>query len=116
MQTIRMHRRQAVGRVLATGGAAASLTLPAFSRANSRRRISHRLQSGDIGRDGAVIWARADRPSLVSVEGATRESFRDARRLPPLSADDGTDKMAKMLVTGMPSDAQVSSTASPWPT
>ncbi len=104
MPTIRMNRRQ----VLATGTAAGtSLLLPAFSRANSRPQITHGTQSGDVGHDGAMIWARADRPSLMNVEVATTESFRNARRLPALAVADATDNMGKMLVTGMPSDAQV---------
>ena len=99
-----MNRRH----VLAAGTAAgASLLLPLFSRAHSRPRISHGLQSGDVGHDGAMIWARADRPSLMNVEVAKTESFRDARRLPALAVADATDNMGKMLVTGMPSDARV---------
>ena len=55
-----MNRRH----VLAAGTAAgASLLLPLFSRAHSRPRISHGLQSGDVGHDGAMIWARADGPA-----------------------------------------------------
>jgi alkaline phosphatase D len=104
MPSIRMNRRQ----VLATGTAAGtSLLLPAFSRANNRPRISHGLQSGDVGHDGAMIWARADRPSLMEVEVATTESFRDARRLPALAVADATDNMGKMQVAGMPSEARV---------
>ena len=102
MPTIRMSRRRA----LATG-AAAALFMPAFSRANSRPRITHGLQSGDVTRDGAVIWARADRPCEMTVEAATTESFRDPRRLPALAIGEATDDMGKMRLTGMPSDAQV---------
>ncbi len=107
MPSIRMSRRQVLATGIATGAAATSLFLPAFSRANTRPQITHGLQSGDVGHDGAMIWARADRPSLMTVEVATTESFRNARRLPGLAVADATDNMGKMLVTGMPSDAQV---------
>jgi alkaline phosphatase D len=107
MPTIRMSRRQVLGRTLATGAAAATLFLPAFSRAGSRPQITHGLQSGDVTRDGAMIWARADRPSEMAVEVATTESFRDARRLPALAIGEATDNMGKMLLRGLPSDQQV---------
>lgn len=103
MPTIRMNRRQ----VLATGAGASSLCLPGLSRASSRPEITHGLQSGDVGHDGAMIWARADRPSSVLVEVATTESFRDVQRLPTLAIGNATDNMGKMLITGMPSDQQI---------
>ena len=107
MPTIRMNRRQVLATGIATGAAATSLLLPAFSRANARPQITHGLQSGDVGHDGAMVWARADRPSLMNVEVATAESFRNARRLPALAVADATDNMGKVLVTGMPSDQQI---------
>ncbi len=103
MPTIRMSRRQ----VLAAGAAATSLCLPGLSRAASRPQITHGLQSGDVTHDGAMIWARADRPSEMLVEVATSASFSDLRRLPPLAIGEATDNMGKMLLTGMPSDQQV---------
>ncbi len=107
MPTIRMNRRQVLATGMATGAAATSLFLPGFSRAASRPQITHGLQSGDVTRDGAMIWARADRPSEMLVEVATTESFSDARRLPAIAIGDATDNMGKMLLRGLPSDQQV---------
>ena len=53
--------------------------MPYLSRAADRPRITHGVQSGDVGADGGVVWARADRPSQMMVEVATTESFANAR-------------------------------------
>ena len=58
--------------------------------------LTHGVQSGDVTRDGAVVWTRADRPSRMLVEVATNPSFRHARlvRGPLLTPDtDGTGKL-----------------------
>jgi alkaline phosphatase D len=62
------------------------LAMPYLSRAADRPRISHGVQSGDVGADGGVVWARADRPSQMMVEVSTTESFANARALPPIAA------------------------------
>ncbi len=53
--------------------------MPYLSRAADRPLITHGVQSGDVGADGGVVWARADRPSQMMVEVSTTESFRNAR-------------------------------------
>ena len=58
------------------------LAMPRISRAASRPLVTHGLQSGDIGANHGVIWARADRPARAVFEVATNEGFRDARTLP----------------------------------
>lgn len=104
MPQLRLSRRQ----VLAAGTAAASgLFLPAYSRANQRPVLTHGVQSGDVSADGAVIWARADRPSRMMVEVSTTESFRDPMRLPGLGLTSATDLMGKMELAGLPSDQEI---------
>ncbi len=101
---IRMTRRRLLG---TSAAGAATLALPAYSRAASRPTLTHGLQSGDVSHDGAVIWARADRPSRMMVEVATTESFSNARRVPDLAVGEDTDFSGKMLLTGLPSDQEI---------
>jgi alkaline phosphatase D len=51
------------------------------TRDSVRPRVTHGVASGDVARDRAIVWSRADRPSRMHVEWATNESFRDARRV-----------------------------------
>ena len=60
--------------------------MPYLSRAADRPVMTSGVQSGDIGADGGIVWARADRPSQVLVEVATSESFANVRALPPIAA------------------------------
>src|ERR1700753_4017924 len=75
-------------RFLSTAAAAgvSTIAMPYLSRAAYRPSVTHGVQSGDVGADGGVVWARADRPSQMLVEVATTESFSDARALPPIAA------------------------------
>lgn len=93
----------------AAGGlvAASGLALPAYSRANQRPAFTHGVQSGDVDMRSGVIWTRADRPSQVMIELATREDFAGARRLPPLHALPEGDLAVKQLVDELPSDQDV---------
>ena len=105
--TIRIPRKRlhiSRRRFLSTAAAAgvSTLAMPYLSRAADRPVITHGVQSGDVGADGGVIWSRTDRPSQMLVEVATSESFKDARRLPPISALPESDFTAKMLVDELP--------------
>src|ERR1700709_221782 len=83
----RLSRRRFLSSAAATGaGALAAIAMPYRSRAADRRQITHGVQSGDVGADGGVVWARADRPSQMMGEVATTESFKDGRVLPPTPA------------------------------
>src|ERR1700739_3431801 len=87
----------------ATGaGAVGIIAMPYLSRAADRPQITHGVQSGDVGADGGVVWARADRPSEMMVEVATTESFGYARGLPPIAALPESDFTAKMLLENLP--------------
>jgi alkaline phosphatase D len=93
--SLRLSRR----RFLSTAaGAFGAIAMPHLSRAADRPQLTHGVQSGDVGGDGGVVWARADRPSQMMVEVATSESFNNARALPPIAALPESDFTAKMLL------------------
>jgi alkaline phosphatase D len=103
--TIRISRR----RLLSTAASSTigALALPYLSRAADRPLITHGVQSGDVGADGGVVWARADRPSQMMVEVATSESFANARALPPIAALPESDFTAKMLLENLPAGQDI---------
>ena len=103
--TIRISRRRLLTSAAATGIGA--LAMPYLSRAADRPQITHGVQSGDVGADGGVVWARADRPSHMMVEVATTESFRDTRLLPPIAALPESDFTAKMLLENLPAGQEM---------
>src|SRR6187431_2560278 len=107
--TLRISRRFSRRRFLsaAGGGAVAALAMPYLSRAADRPVVTSGVQSGDVGTDGGVVWARADRPSQMLVEVATTESFADVRALPPIAALPESDFTAKMLLENLPAGQQV---------
>ena len=106
--TLRMPRRLSRRHFLATGaGALGTMAMPYLSRAADRPLITHGVQSGDVGFDGGVVWARADRPSQMMVEVATTESFASARALPPIAALPESDFTAKMLLENLPAGQDI---------
>src|SRR5260370_29406609 len=95
-------RRRFLSTAAATGaGAFGAIAMPYLSRAADRPQITHGVQSGDVGADGGMVWARADRPSQMMVEVATTESFGNARVLPPIAALPESDFTAKMLLENL---------------
>ncbi|MEI2385630.1 alkaline phosphatase D family protein [Breoghania sp. JC706] len=102
-------RRSFLKSTAATGllAAAGGLAMPALSRAASRPVISHGLQSGDVTTNSGMVWTRADRPSKVMFEIATREDFANARRLSPLNALPDSDLTAKRLIENLPADQDI---------
>ena len=101
--TIKFSRRRFLSSAAMTG--AGVLAMPYLSRAADRPQITHGVQSGDVGADGGVVWARADRPSQMMVEVATTESFANAKALPPIAALPESDFTAKMLLENLPAGA-----------
>lgn len=94
--------------VLAGGTAfAASLAMPAISRASARPVFTHGVQSGDVNTSSGMIWTRTDRPARVMMEVSTTESFSNARQLAPLTATPGSDFAVKRMVEGLPSDQDI---------
>src|ERR1700761_4855065 len=111
--TIRIPRHNFHGlsrrRFLSTAAAAgvSTIAMPYLSRAADRPAVSHGVQSGDVGPDSGVVWARADRPSQMLVEVSTTESFSNARALPPIAALPESDFTAKMLVENLPAGQDI---------
>ena len=100
-------------RLLASAWGAGALTVlggiarPYLSRAADRPRITHGIQSGDISLEGGIVWARADRPSLMMVEAATTESFKDIIRVASADARPETDFTAKVLLDRLPAGQDI---------
>jgi alkaline phosphatase D len=90
-----------------TSSVLGALAMPSLSRAADRPAVTHGVQSGDIGTDGGVVWARADRPSQMLVEVATTESFSNARALPPIAALPESDFTAKLLLENLPAGQEI---------
>ena len=107
--TFRISRGLSRRRFLSTAGAGAigALAMPYLSRAADRPIVTSGVQSGDIGADGGVVWARADRPSQMLVEVATSESFANVRALPPVAALPESDFTAKILLQNMPAGQEI---------
>ncbi|HKP23005.1 MAG TPA: alkaline phosphatase D family protein [Dongiaceae bacterium] len=98
--------------ILKYAGAAAlmvpvGLASPRISRAASRPVATHGLQSGDIGANHGVIWARTDRPARAVFEVATNEGFRDARTLPYADVVPENDYIAKLLAEDLPAGQDI---------
>jgi alkaline phosphatase D len=103
-----LSRRRFLSTAAATGaGALGAIAMPHLSRAADRPQITHGVQSGDVGADGGVVWARADRPSQMMVEVATTESFANARALPPVAALPESDFTAKLLLENLPAGQDI---------
>src|ERR1700749_12824 len=103
-----LSRRRFLSTAAATGaGAFGTVAMPYLSRAADRPQITHGVQSGDVGADGGVVWARSDRPSQMLVEVATTESFGNARALPPIAALPESDFTAKMLLENLPAGQDI---------
>ena len=83
------------------------LAMPHISRAASRPLVTHGLQSGDIGANHGVVWARADRPARAVFEVATNEGFRDARTLPYADVLPENDYVAKLLAEDLPAGQDI---------
>jgi len=101
--TFRISRR----RFLTGTGAAGVMAMPYLSRAADRPVLTSGVQSGDVGADGGVVWARADRPSQMLVEVATSDSFANVRALPPIAALPESDFTAKMLLENLPAGQEI---------
>src|SRR5438270_10680997 len=103
--TVRISRRRFLSSTAATGFGV--IAMPYLSRAADRPVVTHGVQSGDVGADGGVVWARVDRPSQMLVEVATTESFGNARVLPPIAALPESDFTAKMLLENLPAGQDI---------
>jgi alkaline phosphatase D len=106
----RLLTRRQFGRGLASttgltllGGVSA----PYISRANDRPLVTHGVQSGDVGMDSGVVWARTDRPARMQIEIATTDSFRDVRQGVFVDALPESDFTAKALIEDLPAGQDI---------
>ncbi|MEU7140707.1 alkaline phosphatase D family protein [Nocardia sp. NPDC046473] len=98
-------RTSALGLVAAPALAACSSDGPALVK--QRPVLTHGVAVGDPRSDGALIWARADRPATLIVETASTESFTNVRRFTgPLLTPD-SDGTGRVRVNGLPAGEQV---------
>jgi alkaline phosphatase D len=87
--------------------AAGTLAVPALSRAQDRPAIAPGVQSGDVGRDSAMLWGRADREARLQVEVATTESFKDIIDAVWMDVLPESDFTGKLRVDGLPAGQDV---------
>jgi alkaline phosphatase D len=95
-------------RFLATAAASTAFTAaggiarPYLSRAADRPLITHGVQSGDVSADGAVIWARTDKPARMLAEVSMSGSFKTIQRAVYVDALPESDFTANALIEGLP--------------
>src|SRR5690349_17950758 len=104
---ISRNRHRAISRRSFLAGVAGVMAMPYLSRAADRPVLTSGVQSGDVGADGGVVWARADRPSQMLVDVATSDSFANVRALPPIAALPESDFTAKMLLENLPAGQEI---------
>ncbi|HWW06744.1 alkaline phosphatase D family protein [Collimonas sp.] len=68
-----------------------------------RPQLPSGVMSGDITRDKAIIWSRADRPSRMMVEYANNENFQNAHTVQGPLALSSSDFSARVDLSGLPS-------------
>jgi len=105
----RLRRRELL---LASGGLAAGTLVPALrpSRApafvRDRPRLTHGVQTGDVGSRSGIVWARADRPSRMVVEVGPGHRRRGHRVVGPAVGPE-TDFTGKLRLSGLPPGSEV---------
>lgn len=101
-------RRRALGGLLI---AAAGMAAPrrVFGQApgliaapGTRPLVTDGVASSIVGEDGAVVWARADRPARMLVEYATSDRFTDVRRVLGPSVIEGSDFTGRVQLADLP--------------
>ncbi len=88
-------------------GAAGNVFMPYISRAADRPMLTHGIQSGDVSPEGAMVWARADRPARIKVEFATTESFKDILGSVFADALPESDLTAKVGMADLPAGQEI---------
>jgi alkaline phosphatase D len=73
----------------------------------ARPAMPYGVQSGDVTRDRAIVWSRADRPARMIVEWSTSDVFREARRVTGPAALEEADFTARVDLHGLPPGQQI---------
>ncbi len=87
--------------------AMSGISMPFVSRANDRPQITHGVQSGDVGMDSGVVWARADRPARMLIDVATTDSFKDVKYSGYVDVLPETDFTGKAMFEELPSGQDI---------
>ncbi|MEV0095489.1 alkaline phosphatase D family protein [Streptomyces sp. NPDC050738] len=93
--------------------ASAALAVPAGLAAAPAQALSGRpradwgIQAGDITTSSGTIWARSDRPALMTVETSATESFRRARTWHGPLLGSATDFTGTTALHGLPAGEQI---------
>ncbi|HWT99268.1 MAG TPA: alkaline phosphatase D family protein [Terriglobales bacterium] len=96
------------GTVMLGLGAAALFPKPSLAKLRDTAPVvTHGVQSGDIGLDSGVVWARADRPARMIVDYALTESFKDSKRQIGPAALQDTDFTARLQLGDLPAGQDV---------
>ncbi|MDO9380288.1 MAG: alkaline phosphatase D family protein [Nocardioidaceae bacterium] len=102
----------AVGGAATLLGSSALLNRPSVRLASQvvggRPSLTHGVQSGDVSRTGATVWARSDRPARLMVEVARDEHFRSPVRLRGPVTRFGTDLTGRIDLKGLPPGRELS--------
>ncbi|WP_305092791.1 alkaline phosphatase [Prescottella sp. R16] len=69
--------------------------------------LTHGVASGDVRPDGALIWARTDRPAKMIVETSASESFSSVSRTESGLLTPASDGTGRVRLTGLPAGQQV---------
>ncbi|MBF6176516.1 alkaline phosphatase D family protein [Nocardia blacklockiae] len=72
-----------------------------------RPNLTHGVAVGDPRSDGALVWARSDRPAKLIVETSATESFSETRRFEGPTLTPGTDGTGRVRLAGLPAGQQV---------
>jgi alkaline phosphatase D len=87
---------------------AGALAFPAIQLGQQGRpQLTDGVQVGDVLRNRAIIWARADRASRLVVDYSTTEGFRDPRRVQGPNATRGSDFTARVDLLDLPPDQKI---------
>lgn len=73
----------------------------AFGALPDRPALTHGVQSGDVGAQSAVVWARGDRPSRMLVEVSPTSSFRTSSTIEGPVLLPGSDLTGKVRLRGL---------------
>jgi len=65
------------------------------------------VQSGDVGRNEAVLWSRSDREATLHAEWSLAPDFRDAQPAPGPRVGPETDLCGKLRLVGLPSGTKI---------
>ncbi|MCK9898469.1 alkaline phosphatase D family protein [Frankia sp. Cpl3] len=95
-----------IGVAAAAGGGTASAARPG-QVLGGRPTFTSGVQAGDVTTRGGVIWARSDRPALMTVEVSGTESFRSARTVGVARLTDASDRTGVVAVNGLPAGSEV---------